>query len=66
MTRRATALGIPDVGDGLIRSEQEVQAQRDQKAKMELASKLGPPAIQANQKREEAAATAATTSEAPE
>jgi hypothetical protein len=66
MTRRATALGIPDVGDGLIRSEEVVQAQRDQKAKMELASKLGPPAIQANQKREEAAANAATTSEAPE
>ncbi len=64
ITRRATALGLPDI-DGLVRSEEAVQAQRDQKAKMELASKLGPPAIQANQKREEAAANAATTSGAP-
>lgn len=55
--RRATALGI-DV-DGMIRSEQVVQAQRDQKAKQELAAKLGPPAIQAAQKRDEAAATQA-------
>jgi hypothetical protein len=62
--RRATALGI-DV-EGMIRSEEQVQAERDRKAKMELAAKLGPPAIQANQKREEAAASAATTSAAPE
>jgi hypothetical protein len=58
INRRATALGI-DV-DGMIRSEQDVQAMRDQKAKQELAAKLGPPAIQANQKREEAAAAAQT------
>lgn len=58
INRRATALGI-DV-DGMIRSEEKVQATRDQKAKQQMAEKLGPQAIAAGQKREEAAASAQT------
>ena len=46
LKRRATALGIPDL-DGVIRTEEEVQATRQQQAQQAMAQKLGPAGIKA-------------------
>lgn len=51
--RRAAALGL-DV-DGLVRSEQEVQATRQAAAQAQMAQSLGPDAIKANAARDIAA-----------
>ena len=43
LTRRATAVGIDT--DGLIKTEEEVQAMKQQQQQMEMAAKLGPTAM---------------------
>lgn len=53
LTRGAAALNM-DI-DGLVRSEEQVQLAREQKAQQALAQSLGPQAIQANAKRDVAA-----------
>jgi hypothetical protein len=53
ITRRAAALSI-DIS-GLVRSEEEVQAARQQQMQAALAEKLGPTAIKANADRDMAA-----------
>lgn len=54
--RAAAALGL-DV-DGFVRTEEQVQAERQRKMQMALAEKLGPPAIKANADRDTTAMAA--------
>jgi hypothetical protein len=58
--RKAAALGIDT--EGLLRSEAEVQAERDRAARVEMATKMGPAAIKA-QSDQDLAAQAATPQE---
>jgi hypothetical protein len=59
-TRKAAALGIDT--DGLLRSEQEVQAEREQKMRAELATTAAPAMVKA-QSDQQLAAQAASTPE---
>jgi hypothetical protein len=59
-SRKAASLGIDT--EGLLRSEEEVQAERDRKARIDMATKMGPAAIKA-QSDQTLAAQAATPQE---
>lgn len=61
--RRAAALGV-DI-EGLIRSDEEVQAAQQQATQQQLAEKLGPTAIKANADRDLAAQQQAAEQAAP-
>lgn len=63
MKRRGAALSI-DL-DGLVRSEEDVQATRQQAMQAQLAAQLGPKAIEANAKRDIAATRAESSGPAP-
>jgi hypothetical protein len=58
-TRKAAALGIDT--DGLINSDEQVAAERDRKARVQMVEKMGPSAIKAQSDQTIAAQQAATS-----